>query len=213
MRITVAGVGYVGLSLAVLLAQHNEVTAVTTTPAKAELINSRRSPIQDRELEDYLAHKPLRLTATCDREAAYRSAELVVIATPTNYDPKRGYFDTSAVEDVIRRVLSDTAAYGAAVASVPLRDTVKISDGAGFAASTPDRSGIYVIQTPQGFEFPLIISAFRKFYEAGAPAVTDDAMIVERYTDRKVRLTPGDENNIKVTTESDLPLIRRLMEK
>lgn len=116
-------------------------------------------------------------------------------------------------EDVIRRVLSDTAAYGAAVASVPLRDTVKISDGAGFALSTPDRAGIFVIQTPQGFELPLIISAFRKFYEAGAPAVTDDAMIVERYTDRKVRLTPGDENNIKVTTESDLPLIRRLMEK
>ena len=106
MRITVAGVGYVGLSLAVLLAQRHEVTAVTTTPAKAELINSRRSPIQDKELEEYLSQKPLRLTATCDRESAYRSAELVIIATPTNYEPKRGFFDTSAVEDVIRRVLA-----------------------------------------------------------------------------------------------------------
>ncbi len=106
MKITVAGVGYVGLSLAVLLGQHNEVTAVTTTPAKAELINSRRSPIQDKELEEYLRCKQLHLNATCDRESAYRDAELVVIATPTNYDPKRGYFDTSAVEDVIERVLA-----------------------------------------------------------------------------------------------------------
>ncbi|MBR3474503.1 MAG: nucleotide sugar dehydrogenase [Oscillospiraceae bacterium] len=106
MRITVAGVGYVGLSLAVLLAQHNEVVAVTTTPAKADLINSRRSPIQDKELEEYLSQKSLWLSATCDRESAYRGAELVVIATPTNYDPKRGYFDTSAVEDVIERVLA-----------------------------------------------------------------------------------------------------------
>ncbi len=105
MKITVAGVGYVGLSLAVLLGQHHQVTAVTTTPAKAELINARKSPIQDKELEDYLANRPLELVATTDREAAYRDAELVVIATPTNYDPKRGYFDTSAVEDVIERVL------------------------------------------------------------------------------------------------------------
>ena len=115
-------------------------------------------------------------------------------------------------EDVIRRVLKDTLAYGAAVAAVPLRDTVKVSDGAGFVTETPDRSRTFVIQTPQGFELPLILSAFRQFYEAGAPAVTDDAMIVERFTDRKVRLTPGDENNIKVTTEADLPVIRRLME-
>ena len=105
MRITVAGVGYVGMSLAVLLAQKNQVTAVTTTPAKADLINSGKSPIQDQELEQYLAEKDLSLVATTDKEAAYRSAELVVIATPTNYDPARGYFDTSAVEDVINTVM------------------------------------------------------------------------------------------------------------
>ena len=129
MKITIAGVGYVGLSLAVLLAQHNEVTAVTTTPAKAELINSRRSPIQDRELEDYLAHKPLRLTATCDREAAYRSAELVVIATPTNYDPKRGYFDTSAVEDVIERVLAaNPTAYMVIKSTIPVGYTASVRE-------------------------------------------------------------------------------------
>lgn len=101
MRITVAGVGYVGLSLAVLLARNNDVTAVTTTPLKAELINSRISPIQDEEIEEYLATRELDLKATTDKEAAYRNAEMVIIAAPTNYDPARGYFDTSAVEDVI----------------------------------------------------------------------------------------------------------------
>ena len=101
MRITVAGVGYVGLSLAVLLARNNDVTALTTTPSKAELINSRISPIQDEEIEEYLAARELDLKATTDKEAAYRNAEMVIIAAPTNYDPARGYFDTSAVEDVI----------------------------------------------------------------------------------------------------------------
>ena len=105
MKITVAGVGYVGLSLGVLLAQHNEVTAVTTTPEKADRINSGVSPIVDKEISEYLAEKSLRLTATVDKEAAYRGAELVVIATPTNYDPVKNYFDTSAVEDVIETVL------------------------------------------------------------------------------------------------------------
>ena len=115
-------------------------------------------------------------------------------------------------EDVIRRVLEDTVSFGAAVAAVPLRDTVKISDGAGFVSSTPDRAGMYVIQTPQGFELPLVLSAYRRFYEAGAPYVTDDAMIIERFTDRKVRLSEGDEHNIKVTTEADLPTVRNFLE-
>ena len=129
MKITVAGVGYVGLSLAVLLAQHHEVTAVTTTPSKAELINSRRSPIQDKELEEYLAEKPLRLFATCDRKAAYRDAELVIIATPTNYDPKRGFFDTSAVEDVIERVLEvNEHAYMIIKSTVPVGYTASVRE-------------------------------------------------------------------------------------
>lgn len=101
MKITVAGVGYVGLSLAVLLAQKNEVTAITTTPAKVEMINKKKSPIQDKELEEYLATKELSLVATADKAAAYASADLVIIATPTNYDSKKHYFDTSAVEDAI----------------------------------------------------------------------------------------------------------------
>ena len=105
MKIAVAGVGYVGLSLAVLLSQRHEVMAVSTTPAKVEKINSGISPIKDREIEDFLAHKKLNLTATTDKEAAYRDAEFVIIATPTNYDPQLDYFNTSAVEDVIETVL------------------------------------------------------------------------------------------------------------
>lgn len=105
MKIAVAGVGYVGLSLAVLLSQHDEVYAVSTTPAKVELINSGESPIKDKEIEEYLASRKLNLTATTDKEGAYRDAEFVVIATPTNYDPDKNYFDTSCVEDVIRIVM------------------------------------------------------------------------------------------------------------
>ncbi len=103
--ITVAGVGYVGLSLAVLLAQHNKVYAVSTTPAKVDLINSRQSPIQDEEIEEYLKTKDLDLTATLDKRAAYAAADLIIIATPTNYNSEKNFFDTSAVEDVISIVM------------------------------------------------------------------------------------------------------------
>ncbi len=87
MKIAVAGVGYVGLSIAVLLAQHNEVTALTTTAKKVEMINKRQSPIQDAEIEEYLSTKDLNLTATIDRETTYKDADYVVVATPTDYDP------------------------------------------------------------------------------------------------------------------------------
>lgn len=105
MKIAVAGTGYVGLSIATLLAQHNEVMAVDIIPEKVEMINSRRSPIQDEYIEKYLAEKELNLTATLDAETAYKDAEYVVIAAPTNYDSHRNYFDTSAVENVIETVL------------------------------------------------------------------------------------------------------------
>jgi len=104
-RIAVAGTGYVGLSLATLLAQHNRVTAVDVIPEKVELINRRKSPIQDEYIEKYLAEKPLDLTATLDGRRAYSDAEYVIIAAPTNYDPVRNYFDTSRVEEVIDLVL------------------------------------------------------------------------------------------------------------
>ena len=106
MNIAVAGTGYVGLSIATLLAQHNHVTAVDVIPEKVDLINQRKSPIQDEYIEKYLAEKDLDLTATLDGAAAYRDAEFVVIAAPTNYDPQKNFFDTSHVEEVIDLILS-----------------------------------------------------------------------------------------------------------
>ena len=106
MNIAVAGTGYVGLSIATLLAQHNHVTAVDVIPEKVDLINHKKSPIQDEYIEKYLAEKDLDLTATLDGAAAYRDAEFVVIAAPTNYDPQKNFFDTSHVEEVIDLVLS-----------------------------------------------------------------------------------------------------------
>ena len=105
MKIAIAGTGYVGLSIATLLAQHHDVTAVDVIPEKVDLINRRQSPIRDEYIERYLAEKPLHLTATLDGAAAYRDADFVVIAAPTNYDPKRNFFDTSHVEEVIDLVL------------------------------------------------------------------------------------------------------------
>jgi UDPglucose 6-dehydrogenase len=104
-KIAVAGMGYVGLSIATLLAQHNEVVAVDVVPEKVDLINNHRSPIKDEFIEEYLAHKDLHLTATLDGESAYKDVQYVVIAVPTNYDPQRNYFDTSRVEEVIDQVL------------------------------------------------------------------------------------------------------------
>lgn len=105
LNITVAGTGYVGLSIATLLAQHNHVTAVDIIPEKVDMINNRKSPIQDEYIERYLSEKKLDLTATLDGKAAYKNADYVVIAAPTNYDSKKNYFDTSAVEAVIQLVL------------------------------------------------------------------------------------------------------------
>nr|WP_321511945.1 nucleotide sugar dehydrogenase [uncultured Celeribacter sp.] len=105
MKIAVAGIGYVGLSNAVLLAQHNAVTAVDTSPERVAMLNARKCPIVDPELEDFLAHKDLHLSATTEARVAYEGADFVIVATPTNYDPKHNYFDTSSVEAVIQQVL------------------------------------------------------------------------------------------------------------
>ena len=104
MKIAVAGIGYVGLASAILLAQHNEVIAVDISQARVDLINQRKPPLVDAEIEEYLAHKNLNLTATVDGDAAYSQADFVVVATPTNYDPVKNYFDTSSVESVIDQV-------------------------------------------------------------------------------------------------------------
>src|SRR5690606_20729511 len=106
MKIAVAGMGYVGLSNGVLLAQHNEVVMLDLVPAKVDLVNNKKSPIEDAEISDFLANKPLNLRATLDKQDAFQSADFVVIATPTDYDPETNYFNTSSVEAVVRGVMS-----------------------------------------------------------------------------------------------------------
>ena len=126
-KIAVAGLGYVGLSMAVLLAQRNTVTAVDVVEEKVRMVNDRRSPLQDREIEEYLVTRELDLTATMDGDAAYRDAELVVVAVPTNYDSETNYFDTTLVERVIRQVMAVNP--GAAIvikSTIPVGYTAKI---------------------------------------------------------------------------------------
>lgn len=132
MKIAVAGTGYVGLSIATLLAQHNEVMAVDIIPEKVDLINRRLSPIQDEYIEKYLAEKELSLTATLDAEAAYRDAQFVVIAAPTNYDSQKNFFDTSAVEaviDIVMRVNPE--------AIMVIKSTIPV----GFTANVREKTG------------------------------------------------------------------------
>lgn len=132
MKIAVAGTGYVGLSIATLLAQHNEVMAVDIIPEKVDLINRKKSPIQDEYIEKYLAEKPLHLTATLDAEAAYKDAEFVVIAAPTNYDSQKNFFDTSAVEAVIDLVMKyNPNAIMVIKSTIPVGYTVSIREKTG----------------------------------------------------------------------------------
>lgn len=128
MRIAIAGTGYVGLSNAILLAQHHEVYAVDILEEKVAMINARKSPLVDREIQEYLATKELNLTATTDAEEAYRNAELVIISTPTNYDEEKNYFDTSSVEQVIKLVLaSNDKAFMVIKSTVPVGYTESVS--------------------------------------------------------------------------------------
>ncbi|MCM1082164.1 MAG: nucleotide sugar dehydrogenase [Clostridium sp.] len=127
MKITIAGTGYVGLSNAVLLSQHNEVTAVDIIPEKVDMLNNRKSPIKDKEIEDYLANRNLSLKATTDGEKAYKDASFIIVSTPTNYDPKQNYFDTSSVESVIEQVLAvNSNAYIVVKSTVPVGFTMEM---------------------------------------------------------------------------------------
>lgn len=135
MKISVAGTGYVGLSMSVLLAQYNDVTAVDIVPEKVELINSRKSPIADQYIEQYLAEKPLSLIATTDWRSAYSPAEIVVIATPTNYDTEKNYFDTSSVESVIEQVFSVNNS-----CTIVVKSTVPVGFTAGLHRKYPENA-------------------------------------------------------------------------
>jgi len=129
MRIAVAGTGYVGLSVAVLLAQHNEVIALNRTQEKADMINNKKSPIVDAEIQDYLTNRRLNLRATTDSNTAYKNAEYVIIATPTNYDENKNYFDTSSIEEVITNVLRiNPEAVMVIKSTVPVGYTEKIKE-------------------------------------------------------------------------------------
>lgn len=130
MKITIAGIGYVGLANTVLLAQHNDVIAVDLVQAKVDAVNARQSPLVDPEIEDYLKNRPLRLTATTDGDAAYRTADYVIVSTPTNYDSVQNHFDTSSVEAVVRRVMEVNPA-----AVIVIKSTVPV----GFTRSLRDK--------------------------------------------------------------------------
>lgn len=129
MRITVAGTGYVGLSIATLFAQHNEVKAIDIIPEKVDMINNKKSPIQDKEIEDFLNTKKLNLEATLDAEYAYKDADFIVVAAPTNYDSKRNYFDTNAVENVIELAMKyNPDAYIVIKSTIPVGYTKRVRE-------------------------------------------------------------------------------------
>ena len=164
MKIAVAGTGYVGMSIATLLAQKNQVVAVDVIPEKVEKINKRISPIQDEYIEKYLAEKPLDLTANLDGRAAYRDADFVVIAAPTNYDPKKNFFDTSHVEEVVDLVLQvNPDAVMVVKSTVPLGYTKAVREKFSYRERLDD--GTFRTVTPKILFSPEFLRESKALYD------------------------------------------------
>ena len=164
MNISVAGTGYVGLSIATLLAQHHNVTAVDIVPERVEMVNNKKSPIQDDYIEDYLANKPLQLKATTDWQAGYKDAEFVVIAAPTNYDSTKNFFDTSAVEDVINKVLQvNPNATMVIKSTIPVGYTAGVREKFSYRERKPD--GTFDVVMPNIIFAPEFLRESKALYD------------------------------------------------
>ena len=197
LKIAVAGTGYVGLSIATLLSQHHKVMAVDIVPEKVELINSKKSPIQDEYIEKYLAEKELDLTATLDAKEAYSDADFVVIAAPTNYDSKKNFFDTSAVEAVIKlvieynpeaiMVIKSTIPVTALIATILILPTIDFGNEyvnsfvQRFAITSDGLSGDN--RTWEGFDqqYDSIVNSDRKWWGAGLDYKVADGSSYKSY--------------------------------
>ena len=197
MKIAVAGTGYVGLSIATLLAQKNEVVAVDVIPEKVEKINNRISPIQDEYIEKYLAEKPLKLTATLDGRAAYADADFVVIAAPTNYDPKKNFFDTSHVEEVIELVLEvNPDAVMVIKSTVPVGYTAHVREKFSYRERLSD--GTFKTVVPRIIFAPEFLRESKALYDNLYPS-----RIIVGYDEISPRATLGRDDNGVIPSEGE----------
>ena len=209
MKIAVAGTGYVGMSIATLLAQNHEITAVDVIPEKVEKINRRESPIADEYIEKYLAEKELHLTSTLDGRAAYRDAEFVVIAAPTNYDPKKNFFDTSHVEEVIELVLEvNPDAVMVIKSTVPVGYTAHVREKFSYRERQAD--GTFKVVVPRIIFAPEFLRESKALYDNLYPSriiVGYDEMADQVGHDAKdtTSVIPGVTGNLKPASSSVIP--------
>ena len=211
MKIAVAGTGYVGLSIATLLAQHNDVVAVDVVPEKVDKINRRQSPIQDEYIEKYLAEKDLHLTATLDGRAAYAGADFVVIAAPTNYDPKKNFFDTSHVEEVINLVLEvNPQAVMVIKSTVPVGYTAHVREKFSYRERLAD--GSFRVVVPRIIFSPEFLRESKALYDNLYPSriiVGYDEMPGQPGHDDREPVIAGSTGNLREAAETFATLLQQ----